>query len=188
MPSRLTVREVAERIVELGVVDASATDQVSPNELDKTLDYFGHSDDQAMLSLLDTLGIRYSADYKTFRYACESDGDGYRAELQHISECGRGLLPITEVEFVDDEDGDHQLEFICNGELNEWNIPHGDDEDFDAQLEFGMNLANLISPDSPARWCRVEPHDDNLSIDMVFGDPEALRALGAEFGVTFVPL
>jgi hypothetical protein len=185
----MTVRQVTDRIVELGLVDAQTPAQaLGPEVLDETLDYFGESDHEAVLSLLDHLGIRYSTDYKTFRYPCQSDGAVYREELDLIAACGRGRLTITDVALVDDANGHHLLRFRCAGQPHEWQIGHGPNEEFEAQLTFATSIGDLVPAGSSARWCSVDPPDPDVGSEAVFGDPEALRQLGARFGLTFEPM
>jgi hypothetical protein len=174
------VRAVVERIVALGIVDERAVaEKLDPGDLDRTLDYFGGVQD-----LLFELGIGYSIDYKTFRHACENDGAGYREELRYIAAATRGLLTITDVELVDDADGDHLLRFRTNGEPHEWPISHRPDEDFEASLQFTTSMDAFTPSGTPARWCSVELDED---LEFVFADPVALNRLGAEYGVTFEP-
>ena len=198
MESALTVRQVAERIVELGLVDAQTLAQtLDPEELDRTLDYFGEPDHMAVVGLLDHLGILYSTDYETFDGACDHGAEVYRRELERVAACGRGLLTITDVEVVDVftverfariyAEGDHLLRFRCNGQPHEWPIEHGPrEEEADAQLTFATRIDGLMPPaGSPARWCSIDPPDPGVGSESVFGDPEALSQLGAQFGLTF---
>ncbi|MFE7801483.1 hypothetical protein [Nocardia sp. NPDC057440] len=181
----MTVREVADQIVELGLVDAAVLD---PMDLDYTLDDFGATESQAVLVLLDYMKVRYSTEYKTFRHACEDDAWVYREELERIAACGRGLFTITEVELVDTAEGDHLLRFRCNGRPHEWPIAHGPDEEFDAQSIFCWSVGELVPPGSPARWCTVDPGDPDVTSEAFFGDPAALNVLGGPFGLQFEPI
>jgi hypothetical protein len=185
----VTVREVTALVVELGLVDPSAPEHHLEQEvLDQTLDYFGDSDRDALLGLLDHLGIRYAFDYKTFRGIDEADDaereDWYREELQHIASCTRGLITIANV-VLHPEGGPHALEFDCNGRRQSWPAYPGEDEDLEAALAFATHTSDLIPDGAPARWCGIEPIDPDCSAELVFGDPAALRRLGERFGVTF---
>lgn len=188
MASIHTVHGVAARIVQLGLVTAETVEQeLDSDDLQQPLDFFGQPDSAAVLSMLDTLGIRYTTDYKTFRYACDDGSELYRDELERIAACTRGLLSITDVELVDDDGGAHVLRFNCNGQSHEWTIPHGDEdeENMDSQMTFSMGIGELVPSSSSARWCGVQSDDLDYGSQNVFGDPEALRLLGQEFGISF---
>lgn len=192
--STLTVRQVAERIVELGLVDLeTAHYALDSATLDRTLDYFGEPDGRAVLRLLDRFRIWYAVDYKSFRGVCEDGLELYESELREIEDRMRGLVDITDIEVVDEADGEdefHVLRFRCDGNAHEWRIAHDEDEDeeeFDAVMEFALRVHDLKPTDSPARWCGVEIDDASFGPQAVFGDPEALRQLGAEFGLVFRP-
>ncbi|MDQ7909280.1 hypothetical protein RB614_32645 [Phytohabitans sp. ZYX-F-186] len=179
---------MTERVVELGLVDAEAAAALGREvPLDQTLDYFAESDGQAVLRVLDALEIWYDIGYKTFRGVCEFEDQLYREQLDRIAARTRGLLTVTDVELVDDEDGDHLLRFRCNGEPREWRIPHDDEEEeeFSATMEFTMGISKLVPAGSPARWCGVDIDDADFGPQFVFGDPVALRQLGSEFGLKF---
>lgn len=184
-----TVREVVDLIVELGIVDQTTVGEtLEQDELDKPLSYYGHTPQQAVLSLLDNLGIRFAFDYKTFRGIEEAEDDErlewYEDVLQTIASCTKGLVTITNVRLVED-DGDWELRFDCNGETEEWPVSPGDEEeDLDAAITFDSYLPGLPR-DSLEYFCSVEPRDEDSSGQAVFGDPEALNRLGAHFGLTF---
>ncbi|WP_157172386.1 hypothetical protein [Nocardia pneumoniae] len=185
MNSSFTVRQVTARIVELGLVAESTVEQgIQADLLDEKLDYFGDSESEAVLYLLDELGIRYTTDYKTFRDAC-GGSEVYREELECVAACTRGLLSITDIELVDDTVGNHVLRFLCNGQPHEWNIAHNDEEDIETQMVFSYGLEDLLPRDSSARWCGVDSDDINFGMQAVFGDPQALSVLAAEFGIKF---
>ncbi|WP_330228908.1 hypothetical protein OHA40_22770 [Nocardia sp. NBC_00508] len=189
MDSEHTVREVVDLIVELGLVDQSTAGQtVQPDELDKPLSYYRDAPQQAVLSLLDHLGIRFAFDYKTFRGIEEADDDArlewYEDVLQSIASCSRGSVTITNVRLVEDDEN-WELQFDCNGETEAWPVSPGDeDEDVEAAITFATYLPG-IPADSLERFCSVDPPDVDLSGQAVFGDPEALNRLGAHFGLTF---
>ncbi len=190
MASSYIVGQVVERAVELDLVDAeTAVAAVDPQAWDETLDYFGEPDSGGALSLLDTLGIRYTTDYKTFRGDCTDGGmlETYRYELQLIAGCTRGLLTITNVELADDQDGYHRLRFRCNGEAQEWFIDHSEDERLQTQLVFALDLTDLRPKNSSRLWSYPEPVDEDVASDAVFGDPVALNLFGAPYGLTFTP-
>ncbi len=138
MDSEHTVGEVVDLIVELGLVDRSTAGQtVQPDDRDKPLSYYRNTPYQAVLSLLDDLGIRYAFDYKTFRGIGEADDDErlewYQDVLQTIASCTRGLVTITNVRLVEN-DADWELQFDCNGETESWPVYPGDeDEDIEAR-------------------------------------------------------
>ncbi|GAA5079943.1 hypothetical protein GCM10023319_20040 [Nocardia iowensis] len=171
--SQLTVREVADRIVELGLVDAAVVAaELDPETLDYLLEDFGATESAAVLLLLEYVKVRYSTEYKTFRRACENDAWVYREELARIAACGRGLFAITEVELVDTADGVHPahlLRFRCNGQPHEWPIAHGSDEDLDAQQVFCWSVGELVPTGSPARWCTVDPGDPDVNWEVFSG-------------------
>ncbi|MBF6297197.1 hypothetical protein IU459_06520 [Nocardia amamiensis] len=186
-----TVREVVDLIVELGIVDQSTVGQtLQQDELDKPLSYYGHIPQRAVLSLLDDLGIRFAFDYKTFRGIEETDDDErlewYEEVLQTIASCTKGLVTITNVRLVEDDE-DWELQFDCNGETEAWPVYPGDEEeDLEAALTFATYLSG-IPADSLERFCSVDPPDEDYSGEAVFGDPEALNRLGAHFGLSFTP-
>lgn len=189
MDSSWTVTDVVARMVDAGLVDAAAAAEMDADTLEKSLDYYGEPEHVAVLRILDEFGVRYRTDYKTFRGACEREGVGYRQELEEIGQCGRGLLAITDIEVLDTVEAAHLIRFRCNGRSHEWKIRHTEeDEDFYAQMCLFESLGDLVPIDAPQRWCSVEPEDPDASFDAVFGDPEALQRLGAEFGMTFEPL
>ncbi|WP_406277129.1 hypothetical protein OH799_07635 [Nocardia sp. NBC_00881] len=189
MGSECTVREVVDMIIELGLVDRSIpAESFEPDVLDEPLSYFGHTAQEAVLSLLSELEIRYWFDYKTFRGIHEADDDErlewYREELQSIASCSRGVANITNVRLVEN-DADWRLQFDCNGETESWPVYPGDeDEAFEAGLVFATHLTG-IPANSPERFCAVDPGDEDVNGEAVFGDPEALNRLGAHFGLTF---
>ncbi|MGO4617119.1 hypothetical protein AB4305_22000 [Nocardia sp. 2YAB30] len=188
MGSERTVREVVDMIVELGLVDRSTPRETfEPDVLDEPLSYYGHTAQDAVLSLLSELEIRYSFDYKTFRGIDEADDERlewYQAELQSIASCSRGLVTITNVRLVEN-DADRQLQFDCNGETESWPVYPGDeDEAFEAGLVFATYLAG-IPANSSERFCAVDPGDEDVNGEAVFGDPGLLNQLGAHFGLTF---
>ncbi|WP_327116978.1 hypothetical protein OHB12_06230 [Nocardia sp. NBC_01730] len=191
MGSERTVREVVDMIVELGLVDRSTPGETfEPDVLDEPLSYYGHTAQEAVLSLLSELEIRYSFDYKTFRGIDEADDDErlerYQAELQSIASCTRGTVTITNVRLVEN-DAEWELRFDCNGETESWPAYPGDeDEAFEAGLVFATHLAG-IPENSTQRFCDVDPGDEDVNGEAVFGDPEALNRLGAHFGLTFTP-
>lgn len=189
MPSALTIRQLVDRIVALGLVEPQVpARELSPRVWDETLDFFGEPDRLAVLGMLDFLGIRYTVDPRTFRGACAYGSDVYREELERMAACGRGLLSIADVELLDTPDGDHLLRFRCNGQPHEWPIGHRPDEAFEAQVAFATFVWDLVPAGSPARWCTVDPPDPDAGPAAVFADPEALRQLGTPFGLTFEPL
>ncbi|WP_141717799.1 hypothetical protein [Nocardia altamirensis] len=185
LAAEITVREVARMVVELGLVDPSEPERRMDQEVfDETLEYFGYSDREALLGLLDDLGIRYAYDYKAFRGINRVDDDAreiwYAEELQRIAACTRGLITITNVALRPDS-----LEFDCNGNRVSWPVYPGDDEAVEASLVFATYTFGLVAVGSSARWCTVEPVDEDFSAELVFGDPVALGQLGERFGVTF---
>ncbi|RJO78427.1 hypothetical protein D5S18_05945 [Nocardia panacis] len=191
MGSEPTVGEVVDLIVELGLIDASTPERtLEPDKRDKPLSYNGHSVQAAVLNLLSTLGIRYTFDYKTFRGIDEADDDErlrrYEAELQEIASCSRGLVSITNVRLVEN-DTRWELQFDCNDETESWSVgkPYDEDEDIEAGIAFATCITG-IPWDSVECFCAVDHHDENLSGQAVFGDPEALNRLGAHFGLTFM--
>ncbi|WP_328405784.1 hypothetical protein [Nocardia sp. NBC_00403] len=151
------------------------------------LDYFGDTAGTALPSLLDELGIRYTLDYKTFR-GINDAGDyresWYREELERIAACTRGLITITEVQLVSDEE-DQKPTFLCNGRPVDRPVHPGDDEAVEASLTFATYISDLTPDDSAERWCDIDPYDPDYSAEAFFADPQALRQLGERFGVTF---
>jgi hypothetical protein len=125
-----TVREVVDLIVELGLVDPETPAQrtfldrqLLVESFDEPLSYYGHTEQSAVLALLDELGIRYTFDYKTFRGIGESSHDErrewYESELRSIAECSRGMVTITDVRLV--ENGEQwKLVFDSNGVTESW--------------------------------------------------------------------
>jgi hypothetical protein len=183
MSSAWTVRQAVDRAVAHGLVDAT----VQVSGMDDDLSYYDEPDNAAAVALLDELGIVYTIDYKTFRGAHELGLDLYRPELERLAGCTRGLLTIADAKLID-EDRFHLLRFRCNGEQQEWRIHHGADEDFYAHLAFTVNLTDLVPAGSPARWCSVELLETGDPAQYAFGEPQALRQFGAEFGLAFDPV
>lgn len=187
--SKLTVSELADRVVELGLADPMTEHSgVSPEELHGALEDFGADESQAVLILLEYMNVRYSTEHGAFRHACQDNARGYRRELDQVAACGRGAFNLTEVALADTPSGDHLLRFRCNDELHEWLIPHGPDESGDAQMIFCESVGELVPAGSPARWCTVYPGDPDVAWEVFFGDPAALNDLGAPFGLEFEPV
>lgn len=191
MRTAMRIRDIVERVVELGLVSPTILRrQLDSCVYHETLDYYGDSEPEALLTLLHELGIRYTTDFKTFRGICE-DGhrpeQWYRDELAQIAACTRGAITITGITVTDDSYGDHVLRFWCNERPVEWSMLHGADEDFETQLVFATHLGDIFANHSPARWCSVDPQDPDVGSDAVFGDPRALCLLGAPFGLSFQP-
>ncbi|MFE9574845.1 hypothetical protein ACFYO1_00530 [Nocardia sp. NPDC006044] len=190
MSDEWTVRAVAQRVVELGLVDQSVVaEKLDADILDETLDYFG-DDELGVLGLLEELGLRYTTEYKMFKglsVAGEDRLSRYRYELELIASCTQGLLTITEIQLVDGADGGQQLSFRCNGHPQSWPVYPGPDEDLEAQLTFAEYVDTLVPDDSPARWCTPDPSDPDVGSEFVFGDPAALNQLGGAFDLTFEP-
>jgi hypothetical protein len=191
-----TVREVVDLIVELGLVDPETPTrrtfldrQLLVESFDEPLSYYGHTEQSAVLALLDELGIRYTFDYKTFRGIGESSHDErrewYESELRSIAECSRGMVTITDVRLVENDE-QYKLVFDSNGVTESWPVYPGDGEDLEAALVFATHVTE-IHTGLVEHFCSVEPFDEDVSGEAVFGDPEALNKLGAHFGLTFGP-
>ncbi|WP_063057680.1 hypothetical protein [Nocardia sienata] len=196
MGSERTVREVVELIIELGLVDPDTPAQrtflgrqLLVESFDEPLSYYGHTEQSAVLALLSELGIRYTFYYKTFRHIGESSHDErrewYESELQSIAECSRGMVTITDVRLVENDEK-WELLFDSNGVTESWPVYPGDDEEFEAALVFATYVTG-IHTGLVERFRSVEPFDEDLSGEAVFGDPEALDKLGAHFGLAFGP-
>ncbi|WP_227998868.1 hypothetical protein [Nocardia australiensis] len=189
MGSECTIGEVVDLIVELGLVDPSTPGQkLEPDELDEPLSYYGFTAHEAVLALLSELEIRYTLDYKTFRGIGDADHDDrlrwYQDELESIASCTRGLVTVTNVRLVE-IDAEWALHFDWNQETISWPVSAGDpDEHFEASLTFASYLSGLAASPSE-RFCDVDPCDEDLNGEAIFGNPEALNRLGARFGLTF---
>ncbi|GAA3239844.1 hypothetical protein ACFO1B_09185 [Dactylosporangium siamense] len=181
------VRQAVGRLIELGLVTADAVaERVSPVVLARTLDYFGRPTRNGALGLLRDLGMTYGMDHKTLQYACEDGVEAYEEEFRSIAAATGGVLTITDVTLVDDED-DHLLQFLCNGVPQTWEIPHveDDDEGLEARLIFATQLRELTADGSPATWCHVESPPDGYGFFAVFAEHELLNQFGAPYGLTF---
>ncbi|MEV6325925.1 hypothetical protein AB0M45_32880 [Nocardia sp. NPDC051787] len=192
MDSERTVGEVANLIVELGLVDQHTPklQRLLTKDLDEPLSRYGHTDVSAVLGLLQELGILYTFDYKTFRGIGECTDDErrewYESELQSIAACSRGMVTITNVRLVEDDDGRWELEFKCNRTYQYWPIyPGYDDEDIEAGIVFASFVRHLPTG-TVEKFCSVDPQILGVSGADVFGDPKALNRLGAHFGLTFI--
>ncbi|MFQ6394946.1 hypothetical protein ACLMAJ_15960 [Nocardia sp. KC 131] len=190
MESERTVREVVDLIIELGLVDLDTPTQhtLLMESLDEPLSYYGDTEQSAVLELLSEVGIRYTLDYKTFRGIDECTDDErrewYKAELQSIAACSRGMVAITNVRLVE-TDANWKLHFDCNGVTKSWRVYPGDkEEDFEATLVFATSLTTL-STGAVEQFCSVDAENEDVSGGAVFGDPEALNRLGAHFDITF---
>lgn len=183
-------REVVDLIVELGLVDPSTPAQVFvAGELDEPLSYFGHTDQDAVRSLLSELGIRYTFDYKTFRGIGDADHerrlDWYRSELETIAGCARGAVTVSDVRLVDRGDEAWELTFEWNGVTHSWPVSPGDEEEHvEASLTFATYVYGMQAYPVGC-FCFVEPLDEDFSAEAVFGVPTALNRLGRYFGLTF---
>lgn len=191
-----TVREVVELIVELGLVAPETPAQrtflgrqLLVESFDEPLSYYGHTEQSAVLALLEELGIRYTFDYKTFRHIGESSHDErrewYESELQSIAECSRGMVTITDVRLVENDE-QWELLFDSNGVTESWPVYPGDDEDLEASLVFATYVTGIHTGVVEQFWS-VDPLDEDISGEAVFGDLAALGKLGARFGLTFGP-
>lgn len=191
-----TVREVVELIVELGLVAPETPAQrtflgrqLLVESFDEPLSYYGHTEQSAVLALLEELGIRYTFDYKTFRHIGESSHDEWRewyeSELQSIAECSRGMVTITDVRLVENDE-QWELLFDSNGVTESWPVYPGDDEDLEASLVFATYVTGIHTGVVEQFWS-VDPLDGDISGEAVFGDLAALGKLGARFGLTFGP-
>ncbi|WP_280294976.1 hypothetical protein [Nocardia abscessus] len=191
MGTERTVREVVDLIVELGLIDPDTPTRLTlvAESLDEPLTYYGHTERSAVLTLLSEVGIRYTLDYKTFRGIDECTDDErrewYETELESIAACSRGRVAVTNVRLVEN-DTKSELLFDCNGVTESWPVYPGDDEDVEASLVFATSLTG-IHTGVVERFCSVDPPDEDVSGEAVFGDPEALNRLGAHFGLTFAP-
>ncbi|MGW1739389.1 hypothetical protein ACWCPQ_11320 [Nocardia sp. NPDC001965] len=190
MGSAYTTREVVDRLVELGLVDASTPGEVfESDELDRPLSDFGHTDQDGVRTLLSELGIRYSFSYKAFRGIQDVDDEArlfwYRRQLESVVECARGSVTIAEVRLVEIDEGDWRLRFDWNGKTEQWPVyPGAEDEDFEARLVFATYLHGMGAPPAGI-FCSVDPIDEDSSGEAVFGDPEVLNRFGEPFGLTF---
>lgn len=189
MSSERTVREVVDLMIELGLIDPDlpAREPFLAQSLDEPLSYYGDTEQSAVRDLLSEVGIRYTFDYKTFRGINEcSDEDRrewYESELQSIAACSRGLVTITDVRLVENET-DSDLVFVSNGVTESWPTDPGADEHVEASLTFATYVTG-IHTGLVAEFCDVDPFDEDCSGEAVFGDPQALNRLGAQFGLTF---
>ncbi|MFI9412361.1 hypothetical protein [Nocardia gamkensis] len=191
MGTQRTVREVVDLIVELGLVDPDILARLPfvAESVEEPLTYYGHTEQSAVLNLLSELGIRYSFSYKAFRGIddCTHDErrEWYESALQSIAACSRGVVTITDVRLVERE-SNWELLFDSNGVTESWPVYPGDDEDVEASLVFATYLTG-IHTGVAERFCSVDPPDEDVSGEAVFGDPKALARLGAHFGLTFGP-
>ena len=183
MAPERTVREVVDRIVELGLVHPSTPGQtLQSDELDEPLSYYGNTPRYALRSLLSELGIRYTFDYETFEGIGEADDERlewYRAELESIASCTRGSVTVTNVRLV--ENGtEWELRFDWNGTTKSWPVyPGGESEEIEASLIFATYL-HTLGQGSVERLCPVYPRSDDWAGEAVFGNPEALDRLVGE--------
>ncbi|WP_328392922.1 hypothetical protein [Nocardia sp. NBC_00416] len=191
MSSEYGTREVVDLIVELGLVDSAvAAESLAPYELDQPLSYFGRTVPRAVCGLLGELGIRYTLDYKTFRGIEDADDEErsawYRDELEAIAACARGAVTITEVRLVEGDEDEWDLRFDWNGDTHVWSVCPGDAEEaLEAALTFATYLPGMTAHPVGV-FCAVDPPDEDYSGEAVFGDPDALNALGARFGLEFI--
>lgn len=185
-----TTRAVVDRLVELGLVDASTPGEVfESDQLDRPLTDFGHTEQDAVRTLLGELGIRYSLSYKAFRGIQDADDEErlsrYRRQLGYIAECARGSVTIADVRLVALAEEDWRLQFDWNGLTHQWPVyPGAPDEDFEAGLVFATYLHGMGAPPAGI-FCSVDPIDEDSSGEAVFGDPEVLNRFGEPFGLTF---
>ncbi|MDE1675326.1 hypothetical protein [Nocardia gipuzkoensis] len=191
MVSQVIVSEVTEQMISLDIIDPVAvtcamdTRLWAAGDLERSLVYFGEPDSVAVLRLIEHLGVRYALDDWTFRgigkgyFTMKGIETLYREELEDIAACTRGRVAIADVQWVDDGQGGHLLEFRCNGEPVRWPI-------INDKLKASLTFATLFSYLEPHRglagWCRSTPADEGVSA--VFGVPGALDQLGERFGLT----
>lgn len=189
MNSERTVREVVDLMIELGLIDPdiSAQKPYLAESLDAPLSDYGDTEQTAVLDLLSEVGIRYTFDYKTFRgiSGCSDEHrrEWYESELQSIAACSRGSVTITDVRLVENETKS-ELVFDSNGVTESWPTDPGADEDVEASMTFATYLSG-IHTGLVAEFCGVDPFDEDFSGEAVFGDPQALNRLGAQFGLAF---
>ncbi len=190
MNSERTVGEVVDLIVELGLVDPDTLPTCLVNSRDEPLSYYEDTEQAAVLSLLLDLGIGYIFDHKAFRhintYTDEERRQQYESELQSLAACSRGMVTIGNVRLVEG-DTTWELRFDCNGATEWWPVyPGHEQENIEASLVFATYLSGLTT-DLVEQFCSVDldSYDEYLSEVIVFGDPQALGRLGAQFGLTF---
>lgn len=156
-----TIREVVDRIVELGLIDASTPGKIwEAAELDKPLSYYGHTPGDALRSLLSELGIRYAFDYERFEGIGETDDDArlewYRNELESIASCTRGTVTVTNVRLVENSTK-WELQFDWNDTTVSWPVyPRGEREEVEASLTFATYL-HTLDPGAAQRFCPCIP-------------------------------
>jgi hypothetical protein len=180
------VREAVKRLIGLGLVTADLVAlRLTAEELDETLDYYGDSAAEGAVGLLGALGMTYDIDYKTLRHACAEGIPAYEEELGYVAAASRGLLTITDVTLVDDDNGHHLLRFRCNTVPHQWKIIHEDKEHMNAQTTFAMGVDDLLAGGSPARWCQPDPLPYGFIYYSAFADPDLLNEYGEPYGLTF---
>ncbi|WP_280234571.1 hypothetical protein [Nocardia cyriacigeorgica] len=188
--SEYTVGDVVAIMVELGLIDAGTLAQTSvADALDESLDYYDDTVQGAVRDLLSEVEIQYVLDYKTFRGIGERTRaerqQWYAEELEAIAQCSRGTVTITDVRLVGDG-LDQTLQFESNGVTQIWPVHPGANEDMEASLIFAEWVTELHTGVAE-RFYAVDPHDEDLNGEAVFGELGALNRFGAHFGLTFGP-
>jgi hypothetical protein len=182
MATQRTVRQAVDRIVELGL---AAPDAAAPHDLENYLDmplveYGGGDGEAAILTgLLVDLSVGFDVHTDDVEHL-----DGYTSALEELAACTGGLFTVTDIELDEDGDGQELLRFRRNGEPVQWYVDHVDDEYLDV-MAFAENVDEFTSPASPKRWAMPIVDGDLIPARFIFGEPAALRSLGAEYGVDF---
>lgn len=182
MATQRTVRQAVDRIVELGLAgpDATARNDLE-NYLDMPLVEYGGGDTEAeiLTALLVDLQVGFDVHTDDVEHL-----SGYTSVLEELAACTGGLFTVTDIELAEDEDGQETLRFRRNGEPVQWYVDHVDDEYLDVMV-FAENVDDFTSEASPKRWAMPVVDGDLIPARFIFGEPVALRSLGAEYGVGF---
>ena len=176
-----TVRQVADRIVELGLTDRATVDKaLEPRWLNLSLtEYGGGGAAEIVTALLVDLGVGFDVHTDDVEHLT-----GYTSALTAAAACTGGLFTVTDIALADD-DGQEVLRFRRNGEPVEWPLDHVDDEYLDG-MAFAENIDEFTDPDrSPRRWAQPTVDGELIHYRYIFADPVPLRELGREFDVEF---
>jgi hypothetical protein len=173
----LTVGQVVDRVVDLGMVNRATVDK----ELELPLTEYGGGDSEAEIvtALLVELGIGFDVHTDDVEHLT-----GYTSALTAAAACTGGLFTVTDIELADDDDQE-VLRFRRNGDLVEWPVDHVDDEYLDT-LAFFENIDGFTdAARSARRWAQPTVDGELIPARYIFADPKALEELGREFSVDF---
>jgi hypothetical protein len=169
-----TVGQVADRARELGiaVVGGPAVDDLR----DRPLSYYGEDIAGALITMMEGWGAGVRVHPKV-------DGllEGYRDLFDRFAATSGGTVTITDVELLDEADGE-RIRMVVNGDELVWHLEHQSDRYIDTLMVFEITERLAPRDDTDPRVF-VEVHDTDDQSGYIFADPAALSILIRELGI-----